>query len=376
MNRVALLLLAAGIVLGGCRRAGRTEAAPPPGEHWLTDSQLKGGGIEVAAVARRSLTLRLLTSGRAAFDETRVAHVFSPVSGRVTRVLARFGETVRRGAALAAIDSPDLASAWADFAKARADLAAAERELSRQKGLFESHAGAQRDLEQAEDNAEKARAELERASLKLKLLHAPAEGGATQEFLLRAPIGGEVINRTATPGLEVQGMLSAANVVQELFTVGALDPIWIWGDVHEQDLGRVRKGQKVGITSVAYPGRDFSGAVDFVADVLDPQTHTARLRCAVANPGRLLKPEMFVSLAVETDRREALAIPRRSVVRSADHLVVLVDAGRSPDGRTRFLERVVRTGDSDDGWISVESGLAEGERIAVAGSILLTGESD
>jgi len=370
---IALVLAAAA---AGCHRAEPVPATPPAGEVWLTDEQIRGGRLEIEPVGTRSLGVRLVTAGKVAFDEGRVGHVFSPVSGRVVEVPGRLGQRVRAGDTLAVIESPDLASAWSDLLKARADRVAAAHEDTRQQNLFTHGAGSERDAEAARDNAAKADAELERAQLRLKLLHASPEEKPSQRFLLRAPVAGEIVNRTATPGLEVQGMLASANVVQELFTVGELDPVWVWGDVYERDLARVHAGQKVGITSSADPPRVIEGSIDYVGQALDPQTHTARLRCVVRNPERRLKPEMFVTLSVELERRDGLAVPRAAVIKAGQRQTVFVEDGKADDGRRRFLQRTVELADADDGWIGVTDGVKAGERVVVSGSILLSGGSD
>lgn len=373
----ALLLCVASAGLVACRHAEVAEATPPPGEIWLTDAQIQGARLAIEPAATRNLAMRLVTSGRVAFDEARVGHVFSSVSGRVTKVVADLGRRVGKGDALAVIDSPDLGSARSDWIKARADLVAAEHELERQKSLFEHQAAAERDYEAAQDNATKAEAEVERAALRLSMLHAPdGVTTAAQEFVLRAPIAGEVVGRTATPGLEIQGMLSSANVVQELFTVGDIERVWVWGDVYERDLGKVHRGQRVEIASIAYPGRAILGEVDLVSDALDPQSHTAKIRCAVANSDHLLRPEMYVTLSVELERRECLALPRAAVLTAGERHEVVVADGKSTDGRTRFIQRPVELGDGEDGFVSVASGLAPGERVVTSGSILLSGGSD
>lgn len=377
MKRVlGAVALSIAVAAAGCRKPSPAAPSPPAGEVWLTEEQIHGGRLVIEPVAVRSLALHLVTAGRAAFNEAKVAHVFSPVSGRVTAVVGKLGQKVRAGETLAVIESPDLATAWSDLLKARADRVAAAHEDTRQKNLFEHGAGSERDAEAARDNAAKAEAELERAELRLKLLHASADGQATQEFLLRAPVAGEIVGRGATPGLEVQGMLSSANVVQELFTVGELDPIWIWGDVYERDLGRVRPGQKVAITSIAYPGRAIEGMVDYVAAALDPQTRTARIRCVVGNAERRLKPEMYVTLSVEVERRDGPALPRSAVIKAGERQTVFVEDGESPDGRRRFLQRPVELDEADDDWVGIASGVKPGERIVVSGSILLSGGSD
>lgn len=355
-----------------CHRTEPAESTPPPGETWLTSAQIQGARLVIEPAGKRTLALHLVTAGRVAFDEARVAHVFPPVSGRIMKVLGAFGQRVGQGDPLAVIESPDLGSAWSDLIKARADVVAAEHEFERQRDLLEHHAAAEREFEAAQDNAEKARAEVERARLRLKMLHASDTGSATQEFLLRSPIPGEIVNRNATLGLEVQGMLSSANIVQELFTVGDIDRVWVWGDLYERDLGKVRRGQPVAITSVASPGRVVTGTIDFVGQTLDPQTRTARTRCVVPNADRFLKPEMYVTLSVEFDRRDLLALPLSAVIRAGDRQVVFVEDEKMEDGRTRFRQRAVELGDADDGWVSILSGLRSGERVVVSGSILLS----
>ena len=376
-RRIAILLLFSVLEsLSACHRTEPVESTPPPGETWLTNAQIQGARLVIEPAGKRTLALHLVSAGRVAFDEARVAHVFSSVSGRITKVLGAFGQRVGKGDPLAVIESPDLGSAWSDLIKARADRVAAEHEFERQRDLLEHHAAAERDFEAAQDNAAKAMAEVERSQLRLRMLHASDSGSATQEFLLRSPISGEIVNRTATPGLEVQGMLSSANVVAELFTVGDIERVWVWGDIYERDLGKVRLGQKVTISSVAYPGHAIAGALDFIANTLDPQTHTAKIRCAVPNRDRVLKPEMYVTLSVELERREALALPRTAVIRSGDRQTVYVEDGKTGDGRTRFRERTVEIGEADDGWISVTSGLSPGDRVVVSGSILLSGSQE
>lgn len=376
-QRIAVPAIFAALVsLSACHRSEPVESTPPPGETWLTGAQIQGARLVIEPTGNRVLALHLVTAGRVAFDEARVAHVYSSVSGRVTKVLGAFGQRVSKGDALAVIESPDLGSAWSDLLKARADRVAAEHEFERQRDLLEHRAAAERDFEAAQDNVAKARAEVERAQLRLRMLHASESGSATQEFVLRSPISGEIVNRAATPGLEVQGMLSSANIVQELFTVGDIGRVWVWGDVYERDLGKVRRGQKVTISSVAYPGRVIAGIVDFVGNTLDPQAHTARIRCDVPNADRVLKPEMFVTLSIELERRETLALPRNAVVRAGDRQTVYVEDGKTPDGRSRFRERAIEVGEPDDGWVGVRSGLAPGERVVVSGSILLSGTRD
>ena len=375
-----IVIVATGLTLlasaPGCvvRRAeSASPQKPPPDEIWLTERQIRESQMATGSVAVRALGTQVITSGRVTFDDRRVAHVFSPVTGRVVRIMADPGQRLKAGAALAMIESPDVGNAFADLGKAEADLVAAEHDLARQKDLYQAHAGAQKDLEVAEDNFGKARAEMERARRKARLFRGGAANAVTQEFVLRAPIDGEVVARAVNPGVEVQGQYAGGTAV-ELFTIGELDRVWVVADVFEMDLGKVKTGAPIAIHVVTYPDRVFTGQVDWIADTLDPQTRTARVRCSVANPDRALKPEMYATVGIGTEDRPRAAIARSAVIRIGEQTVTFVYVGDSPDGRARFTRRMVAVNDEEGGeFLPVLGGLNVGERVVTSGAILLSG---
>jgi cobalt-zinc-cadmium efflux system membrane fusion protein len=375
----------AGAAAGPAARGpeGTAGAAAAAGEARLTPAEVRSAHIALATVAYQDLDRELAASGRIAFDDQRVTHVFSPVTGRVERLLAQPGQRLRRGDPLALIESPDVGSALADAAKAQAALAAAARELARQRELFAVRATAQRDLEAAESNERQARAERERAEKRARLLGGggTGRGGAggdpagrvTQAFTLRSPIDGEVIARTANPGVEVQGQYAGGTAV-ELFTIGKLDRVWAIADVFEADLGRVATGAEVTVEVVAFPGRAFAGRIDWISSAIDPATRTAKVRCAIDNADRALKPEMYATVAIRVPGLRALALPRAALLRQGDQTLVFREAGRAPDGLLRFERRPVKVDDEgNDGAIRVLSGLAPGDRVVSSGAILLLG---
>ena len=346
----------------------------PRGEIWLSQDQVRQAQIKIDEVGLHPLTERVVTGGKIAFDDLRVAHVFSPVTGRVSKIMADFGQKVHKGDALAEIESPDLALAHSDEAKAQADLTAAEHDLKRQRDLEAAGAAAQALLEQSEDSFRKAQAEMERAELKTKLLHARNGGPVSQIFVLRSPIDGEVVGRSVNPGIEVQGMLSGANVANELFTIGAIDRVWLLADLYESQLGRVKAGDTVEITTISYP-ETFRGTVDYVSDVLDPTTRTARMRASIDNADRKLKPEMFVTASVRLGQRQAIAIPRTAVLKLSDQYVVFVQVGRTDAGLLRFAVRPVKLGDDEGGFVEILQGLNPGEQLVTEGAILLSSQA-
>lgn len=342
------------------------------GQVSLTKEQVKAANIVIGPVEEHEVGETVNTSGKVAFDDLLVAHVFSPVTGRVTKILAQPGQRVKKGAPLAVIESPDLGQAYADLGKAQADLIAAQHEFNRQKDLYEAHAGPKRDYETAEDNFRKAQAEMDRAKQKARLLRSGAADTVTQEYTLRAPIDGEVIARFVNPAIEVAGQYSSGNA-PELFTVGELDRVLVLADLFDQDLARVQEGSKVTVKVSAYPDRSFTGTVEWVSDALDPATRTAKVRCRLDNKDHALKPEMYASVTMEAPGHKATAIPRSAVLRLGDQTVVFVRAGEDPDGKVTFERRLVAVDEDQSAeFVPVLHGLQPGEQIVNSGGILLS----
>ena len=338
----------------------------------MSEKQLQEAKIEVNVADEQNVDDTIITAGRVTFDDALVSHIYSPVNGRVIRIDAALGQRMKKGDSLAVIDSPDLGIASSDVGKAQADLLAAEHEYDRQKELYAGHAASQRDYESAEDSFRKAKAELDRALQKARLFRTGSTALVTQGFALTAPIEGEVIARTVSPGIEVQGLYGGGNAV-ELFTVGELDRVWIVADVYEQDLARVKVGSKVHVKVVAYPDKLFEGQVDWVAGTLDPQTRTVKVRCTFQNLDRLLKPEMYATVSISVDEKKALALPRTAVVRMGDSTVIFVEKGKTPDGRFVFERHPVTVDEGEGGqWMPITHGLEKGTRVATTGTVLLS----
>ncbi len=364
------------VVLCACQHTqAAEEPQAPPGEAWLSEKQSKDTGIVVAKVGENEVGARVVTSGRITFDDLKVAHVFSPVTGRVNKIDAQPGQRVKKGDSLAEIESPDVGSASSDLDKANADLATAEREFSRQKELAEAHAGVQRDYEQAESNVKKAHAEFERANQKVRLLHSSKQDAVSQTYVLRALIDGEVVARNVNPGQEVQGQYSGGGAL-ELFTIGELDTVWVIADLFEMDLSRVKVGANVEVQVIAYPEQKFPGTIDWVADALDPQSRAAKVRCRVLNPGHLLKPEMFATVSMQATGKQVLSIPRSALLHLGDKTVVFIQNGKAPTGDLRFERTPVIVDEDELGdMVPVTHGLKAGDAVVTHGAILLSGAS-
>ncbi len=343
---------------------------PPEGEVWLTKTQT--AQLRFAEVRPRHVDDVLRLGGRVAFDDQKVTHVYSPVNGQVTRVLAAPGEHVGRGQALALIASPDVGSAFSDLLKAKADLVTAQHQVTREKTLRAADAASAVDLENAQDNFLRAQAEYARANERARMLDRQKLNAVTQELTLRAPIAGEVISRDVHPGIEVQGLYDGGNAV-ELFTVGELDPVFVYADLHEQDLAQAHVGEKVLINVVAYPRQTFEGTIDLVSATLDPVLRTARLRIRLPNAERLLKPGMYATVTMPRAGPPELAVPREAVVHLGRQTVVYVAQGTTETGDARFLREPVGVDEDVTGDLCpVLRGLQAGQTVVTDGAILLS----
>ncbi len=364
------LALALAAALEGCRGAAAHDArpqapaitSPAPGEIQLAEVPAFVKIAEAASVADAGATA---ATGKVAFDEEHVSRVAAPVSGRVVDLLVRPGDRVERGQPLLAIATPDAQSALADWVAAVADKGVADRNLERQKRLYADQATSFREVMQAESEATKAAAGLTRAKGRLTVLGVdPASADArSSRFLLRAPIAGLVVERPATPGMEVR-----ADTGTPLVTVADLSRVWVLADVYERDLGVVARGQHATVRVTAYPTRAFDGLVTYVGDVVDPQTRTVKVRIEVANQDLALKPEMFarVAMAGGAGDGRSVSVPSDAVVSDGDATAVVV----ALDGN-RFQKRTVEVGSEADGRVRILSGVRPGERVVVDGALFL-----
>jgi cobalt-zinc-cadmium efflux system membrane fusion protein len=362
------------VMSGACKPPADVTPVPPStnaGEILLAPDKIAAAGIIVQLVAEENVEDTIVTSGVVTFDDLKVAHVFSPVNGRVTEIYAQLGQRVKKGQALAAIQSPDIGQAVSDVHKAEADLIAAEHDYKRQKDLEKQHAAATRDVEASEDRYRQAKAELERAEAKAKLLRSGSVNTVTQTYTLASQIDGEVMMRAVNPGQEVAGQYASGTAV-ELFTVGEIDHVWALGDVYEVDIPRVKAGFPVSIKVVSYRDKLFEGKVEWVQHVLDPTTRTAKVRFSFDNPGNALLPQMYGTVYIKVDQRKALAIPRSAILRLGDQRVVFIQTGEV-DGKVKFERMPVDVDEySSDEWLPIKHGLEKGMKVVTKGAVLLS----
>jgi cobalt-zinc-cadmium efflux system membrane fusion protein len=347
-------------------------AVGPTGEVRLSQQEQQQSRIRLAPVDKVEIGGRVVTSGRVTYNDLLVSHITSPVSGRLTEIIGQFGQAVRKGAPLAVIVSPDMGIASSDMDKAQADLNQASLDLTRQKSLVAAHAAPERDFENAEDTFDRAKSEFERARKKMRLFSLDPNAEVNQNYVLRSAIDGEIISRTAFIGAEIQGQYAGGNT-NDLFLVADLKEVWVIGDIHEADMGRVKAGQRVDLVVEGVPNQIFEGQVDLVSDILDAGTRTARVRCVVQNPNGQLKPDMFASVTIAAPGHSVLAIPRSAVVKMGDKTVVFVGENTTDPHVVHFVRRpVIVDDDPRESFLPVTHGLNLGEQVVVEGASVLS----
>lgn len=338
-----------------------------PGEVVLSAQEREQSHIRTSPVGAVEIGGRVATSGRVTYNDLLVSHITSPVSGRLTEIIGQFGQAVRKGAPLAVIVSPDMGIASSDMDKAQADLNQAALDLTRQKSLVAAHAAPERDFENAEDTYDRAKSEFERASKKMRLFSLDPNAEVSQNYVLRSAIDGEIISRTAFIGAEIQGQYAGGNT-NDLFLVADLKEVWVIGDIHEADVGRVKAGQRVDLVVEGVPNQTFVGRVDLVSDILDAGTRTARVRSVVQNPNGQLKPDMFASVTIVAPGHQVLAIARSAVIKMGEKTVVFIAESTADPNVQRFVRRpVIVDDDPRESFMPVNHGLSPGEIVVVEG---------
>jgi cobalt-zinc-cadmium efflux system membrane fusion protein len=381
MNRIAkvgLLLIAVALGIGtffyANRSANREDGAKPavqekkgePGVLRFAAGAPQLASIRVRAVEEFPVPLAEPLNGRIAYDENATARVSSPILGRIVKLNASPGDSVRLGDALLVLDSPDLAQAAADVAKARADEQRKKQAFERSKLLLDAGVIPGKDFESAEADFLQARAETQRADLRLRNLNARGASDADGHFSLRSPISGVVADRQANPGMEVR-----PDLPNPLFVVTDPTRLWVMIDLPEHTLPKVAVGHPVAVEVDAYPNERFRATVQRIGQTVDPVTRRIQVRCTIANPERKLKPEMYArATLLANESKRAVRVPTSALIIEGLYSFIFVELEPGV-----FEKRRVRLGvQQDRDYSYIESGLEPGTRIVTVGPLLLSAE--
>jgi membrane fusion protein, heavy metal efflux system len=348
----------------------------PTASEWAT--------LTIEPVKARAFRAEYVTEGKVAVDEDRSTPVFSPYAGRVTKLLAKPGETLKQGQPLFTIEAADTVQAQNDFIaamtsqnKAKSALELADIQFKRAKDLYEGRAIPLKDYQQAEATQVQAQNDmrsavtaLEAANNKLRILGFTDEtikafrdkGAINPEVTIYSPIAGTVVQRKIGPGQYV-----SAGASDPVFVIGDLSTVWLTAFVRESDAAAVCIGQDISVNVLALPGRPLAAKINYVASAIDPNTRRLLVRATIDNREGLLKPEMFANVTIySAGDRAAPAVPKQALIYEGDQVRIWV----ARDDKSVEL-RQIKIGLINGNLVEVTSNLKPDEQVVVKGSLFI-----
>jgi len=360
------------LVLPGCEGSGSNAAANSVNARNSNNPELftipqdQMSHVQVLTVQLTTLTRSLRLTGAVAYNSFRTTPVITQVSGPVSRVVVVPGQKVTQGEPMLYVASPDYSQLRTNYLKAKAAYALAQKASVRAQDLYEHHAIAEQNLEQAQSAEVQASGDLVAAQAALKVM-----GVTDPDALVQAPPSFEVPVKAPIGGLVMEQDVSAGQLIQpgttQCFMISDVSTVWVLVNVYQKDLPYVRVGDQVTIQTDTYP-EVFHGRISYVAASLDPNTRTLQARIETNNTGEKLKKDMYVVATVNAGTiQNAIALPDAAVLRDSENQpFVYVEAPSSQFGR-----RSVTLGESLNGHTEITSGLKTGDQVVGNGSLFL-----
>jgi membrane fusion protein, heavy metal efflux system len=350
----------------------------------FTPSPSQWAAFQIEPVGQRAFRTEIVTEGKISVDEERATPIFSPYSGRVTRLAAKPGDTVQRGQLLFTVEAADMVQAQNDFItaatalnKARSQLNLAQIIDKRQRDLYEGKAAPLKDvqnaraaLDAAENDVRSSEVALEAARNRLRIFGKTDQeiadfqekGAIDPATPIYAPIAGTIVQRKVGPGQYI-----GAGSSDPVYVIGDLSTVWLIAYVRESDAPKVRVGQSLDFEVLAYSDRVFKSKVAYVASAIDPATRRVLVRASLENPDNLLKPEMFATVTILAgDGKISPAVPRRAIIYEGEDARVWV----AREDKSVEL-RMIKTGLVNGDMVQVLEGLAPGEKVITKGTLFI-----
>ena len=322
--------------------------------------------VQVVTVEPVKMTRTLRLTGAVAYNAFKTTPVITQVGGPVSRILVVPGDHVRQGQPMLEVTSPDYSQLLDAYLKAHDSFRLADKNFERAKDLYDHHAIAERDLQQAESDRTQAQADMNAAEQGMQILGIKnpedlAKAPSSAQIPVLAPISGEVVERLVSPGQVMQAGQTQA------FTISDMSTVWVLANVYQADLAYVKNGDDVTVTTDAYPDT-FHGKISYVSAALDPNTRTLQARIVVDNPGEKLKRDMYCTVTVTAGTiANAIAVPDAAVLRDDENQPFVYVA----QGSNQFGRRPVDLGESQNGHTQILKGLSPGDKVVGDGSLFL-----
>ena len=298
---------------------------------------------------KTQVPVELNVPGRLAFNAEKSKVLSARAPGRVERIYAFDGAPVEVGSPVVELYSPEFLSAQQEYllSSKTAKVLEANKTMSDLLG----------DAQITQQAAANRMRNLGASDGDIKTLD---KSGKTQyNLVMRSPLQGVVVKRSIEPG-------SIVNAGDVLVTLANPKELWFLGNVYEQDIRKIQKGQTMVLRSESYPDKEFIAKANYIAPAIDPETHALLIRCDVENTDGLLRPDMYVSAKLKTGDAEAVVVPQSAIVRVREMRYVIIKT--SKDTFRRFS---VKGYDLDGKRFAVTEGLEPGMLVLTDGAVLL-----
>ena len=293
--------------------------------------------------------VELKVPGRLAFNAEKAKVLSARAPGRVERIYAFDGAPVEVGSPVIELYSPEFLSAQQEFL-----LSSKTAKVLETNKTMSDLLGDAQITQQAAGNRMR---NLGASDGDIKSLE---KTGKTQSnLIMRSPLQGVVVKRAVEPG-------SIVNAGDVLVSLANPKELWFLGNVYEQDIRKIQKGQTMILRSESYPDKEFIATANYIAPAIDPETHALLIRCDVENPDGLLRPDMYVSARLKTAETEAVVVPQSAIIRVREMRYAIIKTG--PDSFRRFS---VKGYDLDGKKFAVTEGLELGMKVLTDGAVLL-----
>lgn len=356
-RKIILLSLSVLAVLTSCKH--KKEEVTEKKSVCITDSLAKI--IRIDTAKNTNMQDELTLSGEVSFDDNSVVKVYPFSSGQVTDVRVSLGDKVSKGQVLAVMRSADIAGNYTDLSATNSDLSIAKRQLDQTEYLYKNGISSERDYTEAKENYNKALAENHKVQEQLSI-NGRGNTSANGQYIIKAPESGYIVEKTVTPGSFIRSDNAAS-----LFTISNMKDVWIWANVFESDISKVKDGYAAKVTTLAYPGKVFQGKVNEVSSVLDPDNKVMKVKITLPNPDMLLKPEMFTTVTItNNESTQSVTVPASSIIFNDSKNYVVVY-----EGKCNLKVREVNVIKTVNDVSYIASGLKPGDMLISKNQLLL-----
>jgi cobalt-zinc-cadmium efflux system membrane fusion protein len=325
--------------------------------------------IKTEAVSNQDISETLMIPGRLEAQNLRLAKIGSPINGRISDIYGSLGDVVKKGQVLARVNSIELTQNQLTLIKATQLIGLKTKAVERAKLLFEADVISKAEMQRIEAELEAVKADFRASKDQLEILGMSDKAIEKLESSGQVNSYGDVISRTN--GTIITKMINLGQIVQPedvLFSVADLSKLWGVAEIPEQQVAFVRKDQDVTIEVPAL-NQKIQGKIVYEGDIVNPETRTVMVRTEIDNTDLKLKPDMLISMFIQSKKVSKLAIPASAVIRENDRNYVFVQ--NSPN---TYRLREIELGHKDGQLINLISGVSQGETIVSDGAFHLNSE--